>query len=245
MLNFKNPDAPSINAYIIVPPTTVWHNEKKTTMYKEKKEKKVSHISKVIILLTLGFGFKLFSGCTPSSQSPIAISYNNISIVAVDNSGRFMASYNRLYPVYSDAVALKLTLSDTSMFYAASYSPNIMQAFSFQTVQANSINPSYIPLNKVVGIKVKTLLDINEFIKAGDDISEHILCSTRNDFDMYSNLSQGISLLNGVQDNVNSSIGLVLKTSVQNTNAQFEVVVTLDSGDDLLCITEVFTIIKS
>ncbi len=214
-------------------------------MVKKKQEKKASHTSKAIILLAFGFGIKLFFSCTPNFQCPTEINYNNISVEGIDNSGRFMGYYNTLDSVYSDAVALKLTLSDTSRFYPTSYSLNIMQAFSFQTIQARSIDPSYFPLNKVVGINVRTLLDINESIKAGDDISEHILCSKGDNFEMYHNLSQGISWLNGVQYYENSSIVLVLKVSVRNANAQFEIVVTLDSGDDLLCKTEIFTIIES
>ena len=130
------------------------------------------------------------------------------------------------------------------MFYAATFSSNLMQTFSFQTARAYDIEPSYIPLNKVVDIKVKTLIDINESLKAGDDISEHILCSSRDDFDMYHNLSQGISWLDDIQSrHKSSSIILVLKTSIKNTNAQFEVKVTLDNGNELFGTTVIFTII--
>lgn len=214
-------------------------------MYKIKKEKKVNPISPVIILLALSFGVKLFIGCTPNSQSPIDINFNKISVVGVDNSGRFMDHYNAIDTFYSDAVALKLTLSDTSMYFAASYSSNFMQLFSFQSAQAKSLDPGFVPLNKVVDIKVSTLLDINESIKAGDDISEYILYSTRDNFEMYHNLSKGISWLNGIQYYENSSVFLVLKTGVKNTNAQFEVVVTLDNGDELICKTALFTILES
>lgn len=211
----------------------------------KKKNKRNSLFGKVIILLTLSFGIKLFFSCTPSSPIPIEINYNTISAVGVDNSGRFVDYYSTIDTIYSDAIALKLTLSDSNMFYASSYSPNILQSFSFHTMHAESIEPYYIPKNKVIGIKIKTLLDINETIKAGEDISAHILCSKRENFGMYNNLSHGISWLNGVQNYESSAIVLVLKTSVKNTNAQFEVVVTFDSGDSLLCTTEIFTIIES
>ncbi len=215
-------------------------------MKKKKNKNKVSFIPKVIILLTLSFGLKLFFSCTPCSQNPIEISYNNLSVTGIDNSNRYLDYNNTADTMYSDAVALKLTLSDTSMFYAASFFPKKMQTFSFQNARADDNDPSYIPLNKVVDIKVKTLLDINESIKAGDDISEQVLCSSGNNFDMYHNLSQGISWLNGIQSySESSSIILVLKTSVKNTNAQLEVKVTLDNGNELLGTTVIFTIIES
>ena len=136
-------------------------------------------------------------------------------------------------------------MADTSRFYATSFLPNLQQTFSFQTVEAKDPAQSFIPLNKVVDIKVKTLLDINDSIKAGDDISEHILCTSRNDFDLYHNLNQGILWLNGIQSYGQNDLILVLKTTVNNTNAQFEVKVTLDNGNVLSGTTERFKIIES
>jgi hypothetical protein len=216
------------------------------TMNNKKKENGVTLIPKVILLLTLGFGIKLFFSCTPYSQDPIEINYNNISVVGIDNSDRYLDYYNSIDTIYSDAVALKLTLSDTSKYYATSLFPTLRETFSFQTLKAKDIEPSYIPRYKVIDIKVKTLLDINDSLKAGDDISEHILCSSRDNFDLYYNLSQGITWLNGIQSYYeSSSIIIVLKASVKNANAQFEVKVTLDNGNELLGTTGIFTIIES
>lgn len=211
-----------------------------------EKDNKVTLIPKVLIILTLSFGIKLFFSCTPYSQDPIEIDYNHISIIGIDNSDRYMDNYTAIDTIYSDAVALKLTLSDTSKYYAALFSPNLFEAFSFQTLKADDIDPSYIPRNKVIDIKIKTLLDINGDLKAGDDISEYILCAPREDFGLYQNLSHGISQLNDIQSyNERSSIILVLKASVKNANAHFEITVTLDNGIELLGTTEIFTIIES
>jgi hypothetical protein len=211
-----------------------------------EKDNKVTLIPKVLIILTLSFGIKLFFSCTPYSQDPIEIDYNHISIIGIDNSDRYMDNYTAIDTIYSDAVALKLTLSDTSKYYAALFSPNLFEAFSFQTLKADDIDPSYIPRNKVIDIKIKTLLDLNDTLKAGDDISEYILCASRDDFDLYHNLSHGISWLNDIQSYYErGSIILVLKASVKNTNAHFEITVTLDNGIELLGTTEIFTIIES
>lgn len=213
--------------------------------YIMNKEKKEFRVSRVLILLTLGFVIKIFFSCTPLSQSPTQITYNKISVVGVDNSGRFLSAHNELDTLYSEAVAFKLTLSDTSLLYASLLSSNIMQLFSFRTVQARSIEMTYIPKNKVVDIEVKTLFDINASIKAGDDISEYILCDRGDNFEMYYSLRQGMLWLNEIQYDKSSSIIFVLKIPVENTKAKFEVVVTLDNGNTLLCTTDLFTIISA
>ena len=211
-----------------------------------EKNNKVTLIPKVLIILTLSFGIKLFFSCTPYSQDPIEIDYNHISVIGIDNSDRYMDNYTAIDTMYSDAVALKLTLSDTSMYYAALFSSNLLEAFSFQTLKADDIDPSYIPRNKVIDIKIKTLLDLNDTLKAGDDISEYILCASRDDFDLYHNLSLGISWLNDIQSYYEGgSIILLLKASVKNANAHFEITVTLDNGIELLGTTDIFTIIES
>lgn len=211
-----------------------------------KKNNKLTLIPKVLIILTLSFGIKLFFSCTPYSQDPIEIDYNHINVIGIDNSDRYMDNYTAIDTLFSDAVALKLTLSDTTKYYAASFLPNLLEIFSFQTLKANDIDPTYVPRNKVTDIKIKTLLDINDVLKAGDDVSEYFLCASRNDFDLYHNLRYGISWLNDVQSYYEGgSIILVLKTSVKNTNAHFEITVILDNGIELLGTTEIFTIIES
>lgn len=210
-----------------------------------EKDKNGTLIPKVLIILTLSFGIKLFFSCTPYSQDPIEIDYNHISVIGIDNSEVFLASYSDIDTLFSDAVALKLTLSDTTKYYAASLLPNLLEVFSFQTLKADDIDPSYVPRNKVSDIRIKTLLDINDDLKAGDDISEYFLCAPREDFDLYHNLSHGISRLNDIQSYYErGSIILVLNESVKNTNSQFEITVTLDNGIELLGTTEIFTIIE-
>lgn len=210
------------------------------------KAKEITIIPKVIIWLTLGFGIKLCFSCTPHPQNPIEIDYNDISVIGIDNSDRYLNNSSAIDTLYSDAVALRLSLSDTSNYYAASFFPALRETFSFPTLKANDINPSYLPRNKVVDIKIKTLLDINDALKAGDDVSEHISCASGGDFDLYQNLSRGITWLNDTRSYYESStIVLVLKASVKNTNAQFEVKVTLDNGNELLGTTKIFTIIES
>jgi hypothetical protein len=209
-------------------------------------EKETTLFPKVLIIFALVIGFKLFFSCTPESQDPMDLNYNKISVVGIDNSGQYLEYYSSTDTLYSDAVALKLTLTDTANRFASLFLPNLKQVFSFQTLQADDVDPVFIPVNKVVDINIKTLMDINDSIKAGADITEYFLYSIGGDFQLYQNLSQGLSSLNGIQSfHESSSIILILKTSIENTNAQFEVEVALDNGDKLKSTTVIFDIIKS
>lgn len=210
------------------------------------KENKASLIPKVIIILTLGFGLKLFFSCTPNSQDPIKINYNHLSVTGIDNSGRYLNNHTAMDTIFSEALALKLLLSDTARLFTALLSPNCMRALSFQTLKADDIAPSYIPRNKVIDIKIKTLFDIDDALKAGDDVSEYFLCASSNDFDLYHQLGYGISRLNDVQSFYEGgSIILILKESIKNTHAQFEVKIFLDDDSELLGTSGIFTIIES
>ena len=201
---------------------------------------------KVLIIFILSFVIRLFFGCNPFTPDPIGIDFNNVNITGIDNSGRFLGynTIDTLDTLYTEAVALRLSLSDTTKLYAASSYPNSYQTFSFQTLLATEIYQAYYPNNNVVEIKLKTLYDINSTLKAGDDISEHILCIRDNDFDLYHHLDEGISWLNDTQDYSGGSVILVLNTSVENTKAQFEVKVSLDNGKELSDTSNLFTIIK-
>jgi hypothetical protein len=209
-----------------------------------KRMRKPRPMAKVFILLIVGFGFKLFFSCTPTPYDPIEFDYNKILVIGIDNSGKYMSANNAIDTLYAEAVALRLTLSDTSAFNTISILQNATQSFSFQTAQADSPVISYLPRNKVVDIRIKTLSDINSTIKAGTDVTALFLCAG-SDFNLYNSISHGISNLNGPQSyHKSGSIRLVLTTAVINTTAQFEVKVTFDNGSELASTTEVFTIIQ-
>lgn len=211
-----------------------------------KKENNATIIPKVFIIVSLSFLLKLFFSCTPNSQDPIKINYNHLSVTGIDNSGRYLNNHTSVDTLFSEALALKLLLSDTARLYTSMLTPKIIRALSFQTLKADDIAPSYIPENKVVDIQIKTLFDINDFIKAGDDVSEYFLCASSNDFDLYHQLGYGISRLNDVQSFYEGgSIILILNESIQNTQAQFEVKILLDDDSELLGTSGIFTIIES
>lgn len=207
--------------------------------------KKTSNFSKILLFLAIDFGLRLVFSCNPPPPEEINFNYNKIDVVGVDNSGQYLNANNAVDTMYADAVALKLTLSDTT-FYPSAYSQNILQElFSFQSAYATSVARNFIPLEKVESIQIKTLMDINNDIKAGDDITNHFLyASADNTSGLYQDLGQGIEQLNSIQSDTKSDIVLILNKTVENTNARFEVKLTLDNGTILSCTTELFTIIE-
>lgn len=197
--------------------------------------------TKVVIVITLGFFTKLFFSCTP--PPPIEMHFNSINIVGVDNSDRYLSRFSSVDSMFADAVALKLTLSDSTFDYYASNFNKVLKSISFTPAMALSIEESFIPVNKVQQIKITTLFDINENVRAGDDISNLIVYETGSNFELYQNMNRAISILNKTQISPSSSVILILKTSVNNTKAQFNVRVLLDNGNELSYNTPIYTII--
>ena len=197
--------------------------------------------TKVLIVFILGFGLKLFFSCTP--PSPIEMHYNSINIIGIDNSDRFIDKYTSVDTMYSGAVALKLSLFDSTYNYYAFNFYKVFKSLSFTPAMALTIDESFIPVNKVEQLRIITLFDIDENVKAGDDISNLIVYDAGSDFELYQNLNYAIATLNRTQATAGSSIVMVLRTSIENTKAQFGVKITLDNGYDLSFITDMFTII--
>ena len=211
-------------------------------MKKEIKNQwvKEAFLLKVIVIFILSFGMRLFFSCTP--PDPIEMNYNTVSLLGIDNSGQYIRSYSQIDTMYAEAVALELTVSDSIQHYAQNFN-KIIESFSFTSAMAFSIDYSFIPVSKIEKIEVITLFDIDSEIKAGDDISEHIVFAKDSSFEMYKNNHQAIAELNGVQSEPSSSIGIILRKTVRNAKAQFKVNILLDDNQELSCVSEMLTII--
>ncbi len=198
--------------------------------------------TKKIVVLTLGFSIRLFFSCTP--PPPIDIHFNSIKIIGVNNSDRFINSNTGVDTMYSSAVAFKLTLLDSTYNYYAFNLHKTLKALSFTPAMALSFVESFIPVNKVEQIKVTTLFDIDDNIKAGEDITKLILFERGNNFELYQNINSAISTLNKTQPTASSSIVFVLSVSTKKTTLQLNVQITLDNGTVLSTNTDVITIIN-
>lgn len=203
---------------------------------------RTSYHAKLIVVLALGFSIKLFFSCTP--PPPIEMYFNSIKIIGVDNSGRFINRNTSVDTMYSSAVAFKLTLSDSTFNYYAFNFYETLNSLSFTPAMAFTVDESYIPVNKVEQIKITTLFDIDENIKAGEDITNIILFERRNDFELYQNINSAISTLNKTQPTASSSIVLVLSVSTNYPKVQLNVQITLDDSTVLSTNTDVITILN-
>ncbi|GAA4827612.1 hypothetical protein GCM10023331_10550 [Algivirga pacifica] len=195
----------------------------------------------MLIVLSVSFGIRLFFSC--NTPDPIDFHYNQLSVTGIDNSGQYINKYDTVNTMYSEAIALQLSLTDTSMYYTASLYHSVIEALALPSVHAFSPVESFTPFHKVTAIQITTVLDLNETLKSGDNVTEHFLYA-EDSFDLYHSLEKGISFLNGTQAYPTSSITVILKPQIENTLAQFEVSITLDNGHTLFYTTETFSIIK-
>lgn len=212
-----------------------------------KSKKRIFHlrlIPKALFILIIGFAIRTLFSCTREKFDPVEIEYNAINIIGIDNSGQYVLERDTVHSFYPEAVALKIRLTDSTEYFASSLYQNMQDLLSFQTLKADSPEITYIPENKVTDIHITTLYDINGSLQAGDDISDHILYY--NGTGLYHGEDQAVLWLSGKQTYPDiGTLLLVLKASVNNTIAQFEITVTLEDGKEIKGITEIFTITAS
>ncbi len=195
-------------------------------------------ILKIAIVLFLGLIIKILIGCVPHES--IEITYNDISVIGVDNSGEFTPGDTKIDTLFSSAVALRLILSDSSQI--ASFSAATFKSLSFSNAMATSIDYNYIPKNKVMDIKVATVFDIDANTKAGSDISNSILYDFGN-FELYRTKDEAIQKLNGIQDSPSAAVYIILKLDVKNSKAQFKIDILLDDEKHLSCVSDTLAIL--
>ncbi|HPR33024.1 MAG TPA: DUF5034 domain-containing protein [Prolixibacteraceae bacterium] len=195
-----------------------------------------------LLILAMTGCVKLFFSCDP--PPPMDMHYNMLVLEGVDNSGQFT---HRACPdtMYSDAVAMQLTLADSSYFFDGN--PFCSRSdFSFSSAFALSFPQTFIPVAKVERIRVYTLCDLNDTYKEGDEISDSVYYQRRHsNWELYVREKEVRDYLNSEQSNYFSEIMLFVKPSVKNITAQFRVFVYLDNGEILSDSTQRFTIIPS
>jgi hypothetical protein len=184
---------------------------------------------------------KIFFSCDP--PEPLDMTYSTISLEVMDNSGHL---YDRNYSdtLYSDAVSIKLSLSDSSMYYVSN-TFKAAELFSFESAHAWSPNYTYQPVHLIQDISVYTEFDLDDTFKAGDIISDSILYSKEYSWSLYVAKDKAIGFFNSIQGEPNCSVMMYLKSSVKNTQARFRVVVSLDDGSKLIETTGLYSITPS
>ncbi|HPW67030.1 MAG TPA: hypothetical protein PLY32_03400 [Salinivirgaceae bacterium] len=205
---------------------------------------KTSLLTKVIVILTLGFSIKLILSCTPHPSEPIEMNFNKIRVHGIDNSDKYLNNRKYVDTMYSNAVAFTLNLSDTTHGYSIYCANKALRTLSFAPAMATSISISYIPVNRVTQIKITTLLDIDDDIKAGDDITDIFLFENDRDGFLYKNINSAITKLNGKQSCASRSINAILTVAAKRPTLQLNFQVTLDNDIVLSVDTDVITILN-
>ena len=200
--------------------------------------------TRVLLLFLLVFFVRVVFSCHPLESEPEDFSFNSLEVHAVDNSGRYLREFDYVDTMYAEAVALKIDLSDTSFFGLAGIPTLNISSFSFPSLLATSKVLRFAPVAEVDDIQVITMMNLNQDIKAGADISVHVLCSF-DSFDLYSPMNTGIKYLNEVREYPSASLVLVLKEKVENTKARFKVFVKLEDKRCLEYLTEEFIILPT
>jgi len=160
----------------------------------------------------------------------------------IDNSGKFLQVYSNIDTMYSEAVAIKLTLFDSLYFPSTDYYAGALKSLGITPASALSVYYTFKPLFRVEQIRITTLLDMAPDVKAGDDITDHFVFSTGNSFALYKTYNQALSTFNSEQPYPYAWVVLILKKRVQAPNAQFRVSVSLENGDILEANTNIYTI---
>jgi len=196
-----------------------------------------------VLIIFIFYSFNIFISCVGDPEI-LDMDYDTIALNGVDNSGEYLLYNSNTDIMYSEAVAIKLILSDTSDGY--SLLNNVKDLFSFQKANATSLpDPYYLPVNSVESIAIYTLLDINETILAGDQVNSNIYYVFKNDGNHLYNDADPIDYFNSKEYYLSRSVVLILNTAVDNDAAQFRIDVTFEDGTVFSETTNLFTIIPS
>lgn len=198
--------------------------------------------SKAILILLCCFFIKVLFSCR--EPEPLDMQYSKMELELFDNSGHpfYRTPSDTLY---SDAVAIQMTLSDSGMYYYAAHTLKAAGLFSFAPVYGFSPNISYQPVHLVRDIHIFTLFDLDDRYRAGDDITDSILYAYDYGFGMYKMKEDAIKFANGLQSEPSCLLKLFLKSSVHNTSIRLRVEVILDDGSILSGTTDEYPVIPS
>lgn len=199
---------------------------------------------RVMIVLFIGFVFRVAVSCKP--PPPSALLYNFAELVGIDNSGKGprVARYEQsIDTMYRDALALGLSLYDSSDRIFAFQTGSLSDVFSFSKATALSLDFTFKPTRLVNAIRIYTLMDIDNVSKAGDDVTANFYFGTYSSDGLYASLNTAIEELNGIQSINQGWIQLFLNKRIEYNQAQFSIEVDLDDGSTLTARSDTITIL--
>lgn len=197
---------------------------------------------KVTLLVIVFTAFRVLNSCTP--PPPVAINFNAVNAYGIDHSGKYAQTYQVADSMYSEAVAFVVTISDSTYWFDYySCAHTLRDWLSFTEAKASDYSPCYYSKTKVSDLAFYTVYDINETIKAGERIDEHVYFSGVRAALYHQDKNRVIESFNGYQNVPFSSALLILRPKVQNNKVQFKIDITLEDGRVLTCLTNTVKII--
>lgn len=203
-------------------------------------------MKRVFIVLTIIFISRLFFSCCNCPDDVSSINYNEISILNVNNAlpyGYFDTTM--VDTLMNSAVAFEIILKDSTQkdtYY-------FVQHFGFST--ANAMQPcDCFPMFKakqeITKIRITTLFDMNETIKANTEVSHYFVALPSHTF-LYSSINELLPILNDKILYISASISFKIfcKEIIMNDVAQFDIQVDLSDGSVLLAKTNLVQLIQN
>ena len=185
-------------------------------------------IRNIILVLIIIVAIRSCTGCCGDPME-IPFDFLKIETIAAET-------------MYSEEVFFKVDISDTAHLYYGSNCKNY--GFGYTSAYALSCEDAiYISNQQVTEIQIETLFPISSEITAGSNVS-HLFYSR--DF-LYYPLQELVSkgLNKRVYTNPKSSFTIFLKEKVENSVAQFVIMLEFSDGSSLTDTTSVITIIPN
>ncbi len=211
-------------------------------LFKPLKMIKTGIFFKATLLVILFTALRIFNSCTP--PPPIGMDFNTVNAFGVDHSGKYTNPNTVADSMYSEAVAISVTISDSTLWFRSYSSVNTrISTFSLTEAKASDYTPYFYSETKVVDMAFHTIYDIDETIKAGDRIDEHIYFSGERTALYHQDKNRVIESFKGYHNAPYCSALLIFRPKVQNNKLQFKIDITLEDGRTLTCLTNTVKII--
>lgn len=206
-----------------------------------RKSTTYSRYVKVLIVVSCWIIIKILVSC--KLPPPIDFKYNSIKIEGVNNNSEYIGD-NITDTIYAEALCLKLSLFDSVQYYAQSNFKANAPLLSFKKAMAMEDVIAYAPEIKLASIKVVSNYNLNNEIKAGDDVTDMFLYTDKRfSSGLYNYQKWAISGFNSAHSNPGSFVFMALKVAVENSKAQFYIEVQFEDGSTLSDTTNTFQII--
>lgn len=211
-----------------------------------KKWLKALNIVVIIALIKVVQSCILFPNCECSDEF-FYYSINSIEITNIDNSQTY-PQFTEEDEMHKAAVAFNVLISDTTLTENYAYNQPLQSSIGFSTAQAWSCDCSmnYIPEPTIHSFNIYTNFDINDIVKAGDDVSNLFLAFDRkwSNGDLYYELNEMINLANiTASETPGILLRIFLKIPVDNSKAEFTIDITLSNGTKISQTTNTISIV--